>query len=289
MGPFSYINYLTERDRRFITEAKSVAEETPVDLRRAKVAIITGASSGIGRVTAIALCKAGWTVVLSARRETELQETARLCAEARASEANEKVALVVPGDVTKEEDVKTLFIRTMDEYGRVDLLFNNAGISGQSLPLEEIPLSNIEAVLQINVLASIICTQYAIATFKNQTPKGGRIINNGSLAAHVPRPHGSIYAISKHAILGLTKATSLEGRAHNIACTQIDVGNAMTQMAAETANEGALQPDGSTRTEPAIDAKHIANSIVHIASLPLDVTVLEMNIMATGMPYVGRG
>ncbi|KAG8819315.1 hypothetical protein FRC17_010479 [Serendipita sp. 399] len=276
-----------------------------MELNKIKVAIITGASSGIGRVTARALaCKAGWRVVLSARREIELQETAMLCRKdyatalnrsdgvvgdsvsldsSSATEDHESVpkdlTLVVPGDVTKEEDVKRLFEATVAEYG----------ITGPTCPLEQLPLADFEAVIKINLVAAVLCTQQAIKCFKTQRPPGGRIINNGSLAAHVPRPHAAAYAISKHAILGLTRSTQLEGRTFGITCTQIDIGNAMTQMAHGTATSGALQPDGSTRVEGAIDARHVANVVVHIAGLPLDVTVLEMNIMATNMPYVGRG
>lgn len=255
-----------------------------------KVAIVTGASSGIGRVSAIALCRAGWKLVLSARRESELQETARLCAEAAGVSDNYKqVATISVGDVTKQEDVTRLFEEGVQAFGRIDLLFNNAGISGQSAPIEEVPLEIFQAVLSTNLTAAFLCTQQAIKQFKSQSPQGGRIINNGSLAAYMPRPNSSPYAISKHAILGLTRSTSLEGRKFGITCTQIDVGNAMTEMASAHALSGALQPDGSFRKEAAIDAQHVASSVVHIASLPLDVTVLVMNIMATEMPYVGRG
>ncbi|KAG8768266.1 hypothetical protein FRC20_005095 [Serendipita sp. 405] len=276
-----------------------------MDAKEVKVAIVTGASSGIGRMTARALCKAGWRVVLSARREAELNETANLCRQdydatesahsgGGLSSANDRrvpknLTLVVTGDVTKEEDVKRLFETAIAEYGRVDVLFNNAGITGPTCPLENLQFADFEAVIRTNLVAAVLCTQHAIMCFKSQSPPGGRIINNGSLAAHVPRPHGAAYAISKHAILGLTKSTQLEGRQFGISCTQLDIGNAMTQMAHGAATSGALQPDGSTRVEGAIDAQHVANAVVHVANLPLDVTVLEMNIMATNMPYVGRG
>ncbi|KAF6757544.1 short-chain dehydrogenase/reductase SDR [Ephemerocybe angulata] len=247
----------------------------------AKVVIVTGASSGIGKISAIALSKAGWNVVLSARREAELLETAQECPAS---------TLAVPGDVTDPMFVKELFSKTIGHYGRLDVLFNNAGIPGPQKPLEDIELSELSQVLNVNVVASFLCTQEAFKIFKSQEPQGGRIINNGSIAAHVPRPNSAPYAISKHAVSGLTKATNLDGRKYNITVTQIDIGNVFTEMAKKFGfGKGALQPDGRYIQEPMIDGKHVGDTIVHIANLPLDVAMLEVNIMASGAPFVGRG
>ncbi|CCA72727.1 related to 3-oxoacyl-[acyl-carrier protein] reductase [Serendipita indica DSM 11827] len=257
---------------------------------RRKVAIVTGASSGIGRITSVALCEAGWNVVLSARRKDALEETARMCEEAARDQSVQatELTLVVAGDVTQESDVHQLFERSIATYGRIDMLFNNAGITGPSKPLEDISLADFMAVMNTNLVAAMLCTQHALRYFK-QNASGGRIINNGSIAAHAPRPHGAPYAISKHAIWGLTKSTQLEGRSFGVTCTQLDIGNAMTQMAQGAATTGALQPDGSVKVEGSIDARHVARAVVHIAGLPTSVTVLQMNIMATDMPYIGRG
>ncbi|KAI5122814.1 hypothetical protein M0805_000156 [Coniferiporia weirii] len=250
----------------------------PVEQR---VAIITGASSGIGRETAIALSANGWRLVLSARRQDRLEETARLC--------TGYTPYTVVADVSDELCVQIVFKAAKREYGRLDLLFNNAGINAPSVPMEEMPLSNFQDVINTNLIGSFLCTREAIRMFKSQSPRGGRIINNGSLSAHTPRPYSVAYTASKHAITGLTKSTALDGRAFNIACTQINIGNAHTDMAARLAI-GALQPSGEMEPEATIrDVKHVADAIVYIANLPNSVTVLEMNIMATGMPFVGRG
>ncbi|KAG6832011.1 hypothetical protein H0H92_006047 [Tricholoma furcatifolium] len=240
-----------------------------------KTALVTGASSGIGRSTAIALLKAGWNVILTGRREDALQETARLAADSNAIGQS----FLISGDVTDEVFVKKLFSEGVEHFGRLDLLFNNAGVGAPQTPIEELPLEAFQKVITVNLISPFLCTQEAIRIFKAQSPQGGRIINNGSLAAHVPRPLASAYTCSKHAITGLTKATALEGR------------NAHTEMGA-VHTLGALQPDGRIVPEATFDVQHVADSIVHIASLPNDVTVLQYNIMlvrATAVPYVGRG
>ncbi|KAF5362907.1 hypothetical protein D9758_007119 [Tetrapyrgos nigripes] len=247
----------------------------------AKTALITGASSGIGRHTAIALSKAGWNVVITARRQEALEETRDLC-------ANSAACLLVAGDITQEGFVVGLFSQSIAKFGRLDLLFNNAGMSSPQKPIEEWTLDTFRKVVDVNLTAAFICTREAVRQFKKQSPQGGRIINNGSLSAHVPRPFSYAYTMSKHAIYGLTKCTSLDGRSHNIACTQIDIGNTATDMASRL-GQGALQPDGRIVAEPMIDVEHVANMVVHVAGLPLDVTVLELNIMPTTVPYVGRG
>jgi NAD(P)-dependent dehydrogenase (short-subunit alcohol dehydrogenase family) len=246
-----------------------------------KVAIITGASSGIGRHTVIALSAAGWRLTLTARRLPELQETRAAC-------ANPETCFLVDGDITDEAFVKRLFEQTIHRFGKLDLLFNNAGRSGQAHPIEEMPLELFTSVVNVNLVASFLCTREAFKIFKSQTPMGGRIINNGSLAAHVPRPHSAAYACSKHAVSGLTKSSAIEGRHFDISVTQIDIGNAHTSMTARH-TLGALQPDGRRVVEPTFDPVHVAQTIVHIASLPNSVTVLDINIMATGVPYAGRG
>lgn len=231
-----------------------------------KTAIVTGASSGIGRHSAIALSKAGWDVVLTARREVDLQETAAQCP---------NPVLVLAGDITDESFVQRAFETAKSHFGRLDLLFNNAGISAKSVPIEMLSLETFQQVINVNLAGSFIAAREAMKIFKAQTPQGGRIINNGSLAAHVPRPNSLPYTCSKHAISGLTKCIALDGRPFNITCTQIDIGNADTDM-----------PQGP---EPTFDVQHVASTIVHIASMPPDVAMLEVNIMAAGLPYVGRG
>jgi len=245
----------------------------------AKTAIITGASTGIGKHSAIALSKAGWNVVLIARREQELQETAGQCP---------NPALVLSGDVTDESFVKQAFEVVKSHFGRLDLLFNNAGISAKPVPIEMLSLETFQQVINVNLVGSFIAAREAMSVFKAQTPQGGRIINNGSLSAHVPRPNFFPYTCSKHGISGLTKCIALDGRPFNITCTQIDIGNALTDMAAGH-TVGALQADGRMAPEPTFDVQHVASTIVHIASMPPDVAMLEVNIMAAGLPYVGRG
>jgi len=248
------------------------------------VAIVTGASSGIGRLTAVALAGAGWSVTLTGRRKEALEETAKFCG----SDSNSQLCLIVPGDITNEQFVERLFEDTVQHFGHLDLLFNNAGINSPPLPLDQTPLSDFQNVLNTNLVGPFLCARYAFRVFKRQSPQGGRIINNGSLAAHTPRPYATPYTASKHGIQGLTKSIALDGRNFNITCTQIDIGNAHTEMAAGH-TQGALQPSGIVAPEQTFEAKHVANAIVHIASLPLSVTVLDMNIMATTMPFVGRG
>ncbi|KAM5540899.1 hypothetical protein V8D89_005543 [Ganoderma adspersum] len=245
-----------------------------------KVAIITGASSGIGQASAIALAEAGWSISLFARRADKLQETKQLC-------KDPAKVLLVEGDVAKEEDVLRLFRETIDRFGRLDTLFNNAGINSPQVPIEEVSLETFQSVVNVNLIGTFLCTREAVKIFKAQTPQGGRIINNGSISAYTPRPFSSPYTSSKHAVLGLTKSTLLDGRTHNITCTQIDIGGAKTGLSPPP--QGTLQPNGSYSQEAVFNAKHVGETIVHIATLPLDVTVLTFNIMATGMPFVGRG
>jgi len=246
-----------------------------------KVAIITGASSGIGRASAIALSKQGWSIVLFARRVESLEETKALC-------TDPSKCLCIQGDVQNEEEVATLFRETLAHFGRLDLLFNNAGTGAPPIPLEELSMADVVRVVNVNLIGSFICTREAVKIFKSQTPQGGRIINNGSISAQVPRPHSAPYTASKHAITGLTKSTLLDGRRHNITCTQIDIGNAMTDIAVRLA-QGALQADGRIVPETTFDAKHVGETVAHIAGLPLDVTILNTTVLATDIPFVGRG
>ncbi|WP_372524625.1 SDR family oxidoreductase [Piscinibacter sp.] len=247
-----------------------------------KVALVTGAGSGIGRASAIALLNAGYHVVLAGRRADALAQTA---ADAGAAATR---ALAVPTDVCDPASVQALFERTRDAFGRLDLLFNNAGSGAPAVPLDELSFEQWKAVVDINLNGAFLCTQHAFRLMKSQTPRGGRIINNGSISAHAPRPFSAPYTATKHAITGLTKATSLEGRAHDIACGQIDIGNAATEMT-EPMARGVLQANGELAAEPRMDVAHVARAIVHMASLPLDANVQFMTIMATKMPFVGRG
>jgi len=246
-----------------------------------KVVIVTGASSGIGRASAIALSKAGWSVVLFARRLEHLEETKAMC-------ANAEECLVAQGDVTSEEDVARVFRDTVSRFGRLDVLFNNAGISSKAIPIEDLPLSLFQKIINVNLVGTFLCTREAVKIFKSQSPQGGRIINNGSISAYTPRPHSAPYTATKHAVLGMTKSTLLDGRNFNITCTQIDVGNAQTDMAGSH-SAGALQPNGQVVPEDMMDVKHVGDAVAYIADLPHGVTVLTFNIMATGMPFVGRG
>jgi NAD(P)-dependent dehydrogenase (short-subunit alcohol dehydrogenase family) len=246
-----------------------------------RVAIVTGAGSGIGREVSHALLRTGWRVALAGRREEPLRETL-----AEAPEPH--VALTKATDVTRDADVRSLFARVLDEWGRVDLLFNNAGLFGSAAPLDELDPADWRTIIDTNLTGSFLCAREAFAAMKNQRPQGGRIINNGSVSAQVPRPHAAAYTASKHGITGLTKAISLEGRRFGIACGQIDVGNAETELTAGIAR-GALQPDGSRRPEPMMDVRHAAQAVLQMAELPLDANVQFMTIMATNMPLVGRG
>jgi len=247
-----------------------------------KVALVTGAGSGIGRASALALLKAGFHVVLAGRRAEALEETQAKAGDLRAN------ALAVPTDATRAESVEALFRATEKAFGRLDVLFNNAGTGAPAIPLDELTPAQWQAVVDINLTAVFLCTQQAFRLMKRQDPKGGRIINNGSISAHAPRPFSSPYTATKHAITGLTKATSLDGRAHNIACGQIDIGNAASDMT-QRMTSGVPQADGRMAPEPRMDLEHVANAVVQMASLPLETNVLFMTIMATNMPFVGRG
>ena len=248
----------------------------------AKVALVTGAGSGIGRHSALALLQDGYSVVLAGRRVDALAETARLAGEAAAR------ALSVPTDVTNPASVNELFAKVDEQFGRLDLLFNNAGIGAPSVPIEELTVEQWQSVVDVNLSGAFLCTQAAVRMMKKQTPMGGRIINNGSISAQAPRPNSAPYTATKHAITGLTKSTSLDGRKYNIACGQIDIGNAATDMTARMA-DGVPQADGSTAVEPTMDVQNVARTIVHMASLPLDANVQFVTVMATKMPLVGRG
>ena len=247
-----------------------------------KVAIVTGAGSGIGRSVALAFLKDGYRVALAGRRKERLEETAR------DSGAGER-ALVVQTDVTDQKSVQALFAAAKEKFGRLDVLFNNAGIGTPgSILLEDLTLEQWQAVVNTNLTGMFLCTQEAFKIMKSQTPRGGRIINNGSISAHAPRPNSAPYTSTKHAVTGLTKSTALDGRKHDIACSQIDIGNARTELAARMA-KGVLQADGTTAVEPLMDVEHVGRVVAYLAGLPLDVNVLFMTIMATKMPFVGRG
>ncbi|MDQ0728014.1 SDR family oxidoreductase [Microbacterium sp. W4I20] len=246
----------------------------------ARTAVVTGASSGIGRAVARALLEAGFRVVLAGRREDALHETAD----------GHPDALVVPTDVTVEAEVEALFARTVAEWGRVDVLFNNAGVFGPTASAAEISLADWQQTLDVNVTGSLLCAGAAMRTMIAQQPPGGRIINNGSISAHVPRPLSVAYTVTKHAISGLTKSIDLDGRAHGITCGQIDIGNARTSIMADIGvGSGALQPDGSRRVEPTFDVTDAARAVVFMAQLPPDANVGTLTIAASGMPFGGRG
>ena len=247
-----------------------------------RIALVTGAGSGIGRAVSVGMLRAGYAVVLAGRRAEALRETV-----AQAGAAADR-ALVVPTDVTDHEAVGTLFAAVRDRFGRLDVLFNNAGISAPAVPIDEVTLEQWRAVLDVNLTAVFLCTQQAVRLMKLQRPRGGRIINNGSLAAHVPRPHASPYAATKHALTGLTRATALEGRAFDIACGQIDIGNAATDMARGYTG-GALQPDGTVAPEALLAIEHVVEGVLYMAGLPLGANVPFLTVMATTMPYHGRG
>ncbi len=247
-----------------------------------KVAIVTGAGSGIGRASALALLRAGYHVVLAGRREPELKQTAAMAGDAAPR------ALAVSADISNEGSVKALFARTKAAFGRLDVLFNNAGGGAPSVPLEDLTLAQWQRVIDVNVTGTFLCTQEAFRLMKDQAPRGGRIINNGSISAHAPRPLTAPYTAAKHAITGLTKSTSLDGRAYDIACGQIDIGNAATEMTERMAS-GILQPRGDMMVEPRMDVQHVADAVVHMAELPLATNIQFMTIMATKMPFIGRG
>jgi NAD(P)-dependent dehydrogenase (short-subunit alcohol dehydrogenase family) len=246
-----------------------------------KVAIVTGAGSGIGAASALALLREGWAVALAGRRAEALTATAAL------APAGSRV-LSVPTDVTNEDSVRALFEQTKSQFGRVDLLFNNAGRGAPPVPLEDFAIEKWRQVVDVNLTGAFLCLREAFRVMKAQSPKGGRIINNGSISAHTPRLRSAPYTATKHAITGLTKSAALDGREHNIACGQIDIGNAETEMTAKM-KDGVLQANGSTATEPTMNVECVARAVVYMASLPLDANVLFMTVMATGMPFVGRG
>jgi NAD(P)-dependent dehydrogenase (short-subunit alcohol dehydrogenase family) len=247
-----------------------------------KVAIVTGAGTGIGRAAALGLLAEGYAVVLAGRRAALLAET---IADAGSDRTR---ALVVPTDVADPASVRGLFTASRDAFGRLDLLFNNAGISSRAVPLEELTVEQWKSVIDVNLTGAFLCTQQAFLQMKDQQPQGGRIINNGSISAYSPRPHSAPYTATKHAITGLTKSTSLDGRRYNIACGQIDIGNAATDMTAAFAT-GVQQANGQTAVEPRLDVAHVARAVIYMASLPLEANVQFMTVMATKMPFIGRG
>jgi len=251
-----------------------------IDMAQERVALVTGAGSGVGKVVALALARAGYAVVLAGRRREPLEQTAR--------EAQGARTLVVPVNVGDPNAVRALFDQVEQTFGRLDLLFNNAGIFPPSVPLEELAYEHWQEALDTNLTGPFLCTQQAFRLMKGQNPRGGRIINNGSISAHAPRPRSVAYTATKHAITGLTKSTSLDGRAYDIACGQIDIGNAATNMT-ESMVKGVPQADGSMRPEPTIDPAHVAEAVLYMASLPLEANVQFMTVMATKMPFVGRG
>jgi NAD(P)-dependent dehydrogenase (short-subunit alcohol dehydrogenase family) len=247
-----------------------------------KVAIITGAGSGIGKYTAFALLKEGYSVALAGRRAERLEETAA------ESGGDSSQTLVVPTDIGDPASIQALFAKVKETYGRLDLLFNNAGIGARAQPLEDLPLDVWRSVVDTNLTGSFVCTQEAIKIMKAQDPMGGRIINNGSISAQVPRPGSVAYTATKHAMTGLTKSTALDGRKYDIACGQIDIGNAATPMT-KRMKAGVPQANGTVLTEPTMDVENVARAVVYMAGLPLDANVQFMTVMATKMPFVGRG
>jgi NAD(P)-dependent dehydrogenase (short-subunit alcohol dehydrogenase family) len=244
-----------------------------------KIAVVTGAGSGIGRAAAVALHSAGYSVVLAGRRAEELERTA--------SQAGART-LVAPTDVTDPASVDALFAATKEKFGRVDVLFNNAGKGAPAVPFEELTYEQWTSVVAVNLTGAFLCAQAAIRIMKSQQPRGGRIINNGSISAHVPRPRSAPYTSTKHAITGLTRSISLDGREHDIACSQIDIGNAATEMTERMA-AGIVQANGTMLVEPRMNVQHVADAIVYMANLPLDANVQFMTVMATKMPFIGRG
>ena len=245
-----------------------------------KIAIVTGAGTGVGRAASLALMHAGFTVALAGRRKEKLEETQSLAPAGK--------ALVVPADMTDAGSIAALFAKVMETHGRLDLLFNNAGMGTPAMPFEDLTLKQWQAVVDTNLTAAFLCTQHAFRIMKDQTPRGGRIINNGSISAHAPRPFSAPYTSTKHAITGLTKATNLDGRAYDIAVGQIDIGNAATPMT-DRMVDGVLQPDGRKMPEPRMDSKAVGDAVAYMAGLPLDANVLFMTVMASKMPFVGRG
>ena len=247
-----------------------------------KVALVTGAGTGIGRAAALALARTGHAVVLAGRRKALLEETAAMVG------PDGPAMLAVPCDLAEPDDIRALFAQTEDAFGRLDLLFNNAGVSPRAVPFEDLSLADWQRAVDVNLTAAFLCAQEAFRMMKRQTPRGGRIVNNGSVAAYAPRPKSVAYSATKHAITGLTRSLALDGREHDIACSQIDVGNAETPMT-QPIKSGVPQPDGRVVPEPVMNVDHVGDAVAQIAALPLDSNVLFMTIMATKMPFVGRG
>ena len=247
-----------------------------------KIAIVTGAGSGIGKAVTIALTQNGYSVVLAGRRKETLEATALDVKHAHSQ------ALIVPTDVTDPAAVRDLFAKTKDAFGRLDLLFNNAGTSGRAVPLEDLPYEQWKSIVDTNLTGTFLCTQEAFKIMKSQDPRGGRIINNGSISAHSPRPNSAPYTASKHGVTGLTKVTSLDGRKYDIACGQIDIGNAASEMT-ERMSKGVPQANGTVAVEPRMNLADVARAVLYMASLPLDANVQFMTVMATKMPFIGRG
>jgi NAD(P)-dependent dehydrogenase (short-subunit alcohol dehydrogenase family) len=253
-----------------------------MDMQGKKIALVTGAGTGVGKAAALALMQHGFALVLAGRRR-ELLDAVAVEGKRHGAEA-----IAVACDVSDPASVKALFAETMRVFGRLDVLFNNAGTGAPAVPLEDLAIEKWLAVVGTNLTGAFLCTQEAFRIMKAQTPRGGRIINNGSISAHAPRPFSAPYTATKHAITGLTKSTALDGRAYDIACGQIDIGNAATEMT-ERMTQGVPQPDGSSKVEPRIDVKHVGDAVAAMATLPLDVNVQFMTIMATKMPFIGRG
>ncbi|WP_374674709.1 SDR family oxidoreductase [Ideonella sp.] len=263
------------------TTPRPFAAPSPAPAPAARIALVTGAGSGVGRASALALVAAGWTVVFSGRRLAALEDA---CAAATAVSR----AVALPADVTDPASVAALFAAVRERFGRLDLLFNNAGVFTAGVPIDELPLDAWRAAVDTNLTGAFLCTREAFRLMKTQQPRGGRIINNGSISAHAPRPNSAPYTATKHAMTGLTRACALDGRAFDIAVGQIDIGNVATDMTVAMA-EGMPQADGSRRAEPRMDVQHVADTVVHMASLPLGANVLFTTVMATAMPFVGRG
>ena len=243
-------------------------------------ALVTGAGTGIGRSAALALATDGWAVALVGRRKDMLEETAKLAGNAR--------SLVLPADLAKPAEIDALFAAVRKEFGRLDFLFNNAGMNAPGVALEDLPVEKWQAVVDVNLTACFLCTQHAFRIMKDQTPRGGRIVNNGSISAHAPRPDSIAYTATKHAVTGLTKTTALDGRKYDITCGQIDIGNAHTAMGGRMAG-GVKQANGTLAPEPTMDVDHCGRMVAHMASLPLEANILTVTVMATKMPFVGRG
>ena len=252
-----------------------------MNMKQAKVAIVTGGGSGIGKHSALALLREGYSVTIAGRREAKLNDVVKQ------SGGGSKLISIVT-DIANPDSVERLFAKTIEKFGRLDVLFNNAGTGAPSIPLEDLSFEQWTAVVNVNLTGAFLCTQQAFRVMKNQSPMGGRIINNGSISAHVPRPNSSPYTATKHAITGLTRSSSLDGRKYNIVCSQIDIGNALTEMTSRM-GKGVAQADGTLKGEPTMDVQHVANAVVQIANLPLESNVQFMTIMASNMPFIGRG